>query len=260
MLKRLPARAAYGDGVFVRSLAIRSPAPGHVSLAMEDPVHAFQIDFTHAEGIVTRVHAAWDRRPLSSCGGATDALAAMVGCRLSDQVFDIARHTDASRQCTHLHDMFCIAATHAAQQRPDCRWDVVVPDAVDARITATLSRDGEAVLVLTLESDGHTIHAPEPCRGVSVLKGFMAWVRAHVPPALHEQYFLMQKALFLTQIQRIDAESLIGQSAALSGPPAGTCFGSQPERYGASVRVGVIRRFKPADHGDVLRFFAPRRP
>jgi hypothetical protein len=255
---KLPYRAAYGDGVFVRSLALCSPAPGRTSLAMEDPVHSFQIDFAHADGIVTQVDARWDRHPLSSCGGATDALSAMVGCRLSDSVFDISRHTDASRQCTHLHDMFCIAATHAHQQRPDCRWDVVVPDAIEGRLTATLSRNGEAVLALSLEADGHTIFEPEPCRGLSVLKGFMAWVRTHVPREQHDQYFLMQKALFLAQIQKIDAESLIGQQAFLSGPPAGTCFGSQPERYESSTRVGVIRRFSAETSGDVLRFFRPR--
>jgi hypothetical protein len=254
-MRTLPSRAAYGDGVFVRSLAIRSPAPGRISLAMEDPVHSFQIDFSHAGGIVTGVRARWERHPLSSCSGATDALAAMVGCRLSDSVFDVSRHTDATRQCTHLYDMFCVAATHAHLRRRDCRWDVVVPDAVDARVTATLSRDGVPVLALTLEADGHTIVEPGSCRGVSVLKGFMAWVRTHVPQERHEHYFLMQKALFLAQVQKIDVESLMGQSAALSGPPAGTCFGSQPGRYESSTRVGVIRRFREDTSGDVLRFF-----
>jgi hypothetical protein len=254
----LPYRTAYGDGVFVRSLAIGSPAPGRTSLAMEDPVHSFQIDFSHVEGRITGVEARWDRHPLSSCAGAPDALADMVGCRLSESVFEISRHTDASRQCTHLHDMFCIAATHAHRGLPDCRWDVVVPDAIDGKVTATLLRNGEVVLTLVLEPDGHTIFAPEPCRGLSVLKGFMAWVRRHVPSEQHEQYFLMQKALFLTQIQKIDAESLIGQPAAMSGPPTGTCFGSQAGRYESSTRVGVIRRFRPEMTGDVLHFFRPR--
>ena len=258
-MSRLPARTAYGDGVFVRSLGISSPAPGRTSLGMEDPVHSFQIDFAHADGVITEVEARWDRHPLSSCGGATEALAAMVGCRLSDSVFDVSRHTDASRQCTHLHDMFCIGATHAHRQRPDGRWDVVVPDALHGQVTATLWRNGEVALVITLEEDGHTIVAPQACRGLSVLRGFMAWVRNNVSPDDHEQYFLMQKALFLAQIQKIDAESLVGQNAALSGPPAGTCFGSQPERYATATRVGVIRRFRDDTRGDVLRFFVPRR-
>jgi hypothetical protein len=255
----LPARADYGRGVFVRSLAICTPSPGRISLAMEDPVHAFQIDFAHHEGVVTEVRARWERQPLSSCAGATGALDAMVGCRLSDNLFDIARHADATRQCTHLHDMFCIAATHAHQQRPDCRWDVVVPDAIDAPVTASLVRDGNTVLSLTLERDYHTIAAPEAMRGMSVLKGFLAWVRRHVPAERHEQYFLMQKGVFLAQIQRIDAESMIGREARLSGPPDGTCFGSQPERYASATRVGVIRRFAGETRGDVLRFFRPGR-
>ncbi|WP_077034900.1 DUF2889 domain-containing protein [Pelomonas sp. KK5] len=252
----LPYRKAFGNGVFIRSLEIRTPAPGRVSLAMEDPVHSFRIDFAHEHGVVTEVQAAWDRHPLSSCTGAPDALQEMVGCPLSDSVFDIARFSDGTQQCTHLHDMFCIAATHAHQQRPDCRWDVHVPDATDTQAAATLARNGATVLALTLESDYLTIAAPEACKGLSVLRGFMGWVRANVPPEEHLHYFLMQKALFLAQIQKIDAESLIGQSAMLSGPPAGTCFGSQPSRYVGSTRVGQIRRFDASTGGEqLLKFF-----
>jgi hypothetical protein len=253
----LPYREAFGDGVFVRSLEIRTPSPGRISLAMEDPVHAFRIDFAHRGGIVTEVSAAWDRHPMSSCVGAPDALQQMVGCPLGDSVFDIARHTDSLQQCTHLHDMFCIAATHACQQRPDCRWDVIIPDARDGRVTATLTRNGKAALTLTLERDYQTIAEPEACRGLSVLKGFMAWVRAHVPAEQQLHYFLMQKALFLSQIQKIDAERLIGQQAMLSGPPTGTCYGSQAVRYAGSIRVGEIRRFGADLRAEqLLQFFS----
>ena len=254
---RLPARTEFGSGAFIRSLVLSTPAPGRLSLGMEDPVHAFQIDFSHRAGLITEVHAHWERRPMSSCAGAPDALAAMVGCRLSDSVFDVARHTDANQQCTHLHDMFCIGATHAQQRRPDCRWDVIVPDAVEGSSTATLYRNGEPVLEFEVAADMLTLLAPEACRGISVLKGFLAWVRANVSPELHEQYFLMQKALFLLQVQRLDLESRVGKLAALSGPPAGICFGSQPQRYATAIRVGELRRFRQDSAGELLHFFRP---
>jgi hypothetical protein len=252
----MPARSAYGDGVFVRSLAIRSPSPGKVSLAMEDLVHAFTIDFEHDGDVVKSVHATWVRRPLSSCGGATDALTAMVGCRLADNVFEIARYTDASQQCTHLHDMLCLAITHAHERRPDCRYDLVVPDSVDGTQVATLSRDGRALLEFEV-ADYRRIVNPEACRGLDVLKGFMSWVRANVPKQQHEYYVMMQRGLLVARGQQIDMESLVGQRARLSGPPDGTCFGSQPERYREAVRVGVLRRFNRETASDALQFFDP---
>lgn len=256
----LPLRAAFGQGALVRSLVLRTTAPGRLSLGLEDPVHAFQIELSYDDGVITDVQARWERHPMSSCAGAPQALfEAMVGCRLSDTVFDIARHTDGSQQCTHLFDMFCIAATHAHQGREDCRWDVVVPDAVQGNATATLARNGEPMLVLEVAEDMHTLVAPEACRGISVLRGFMSWVRTHVPAALHEQYFLMQKALFLLQVQRFDLESRTGQPAKMSGPSTGICFASQPGRYESAMRVGVMRRFgaDSVSAGELLRFFKP---
>lgn len=256
--RAMPSRAAYGNGVFVRSLAIRSPEPGQVSLAMEDPVHAFQIHFSHSGGHVTKIDAAWVRSPLSSCGGAADALAgAMQGCRLSDNLFDIARHTDASSQCTHMYDMFCLAATHAHAHRDDCQYDVIVPDAPAGPRRATLERNGEVLLELSID-DSDAIIAPQAWRGVSVLKGFMAKVRADVPAQLHEYYFIMQRALFVARSQFIDLESMIDEPAKHSGPPDGTCFGSQLPAYESAVRTGVLRRFDRESAGDILRFFKPR--
>lgn len=256
--RTMPYRAAYGNGVYVRSLAIRSPAPGRVSLAMEDPVHAFQIDFEHHDDRVTSVRARWVRQPLSSCALAPGALAdAMVGCRLSDNLFDIARHTDAASQCTHMYDMFCLAATHAYARRADCRYDVTVPDAVDGPRRATLTRNGETLLAFAIDGND-TIVDPPAYGGIGVLKGFMAWVRAHVPPQQHEHYFIMQRALFVARSQRIDIESMIGERASRSGPAAGTCFGSQPQRYETALRVGVVRRFDHETAGDALNFFDPR--
>lgn len=254
----MPVRAEYGSGVFVRSLAICSPAAGQVRLAMEDPVHAFQIDFSHREGRVEAIAGRWIRSPLSTCGGAPDALAqAMVSCALRDSLFDIARHTDAASQCTHMYDMFCLAATHAHAARADARYDVTVPDAPGGVRHATLTCNGEILLELTID-DTDVIVAPEPCRGISVMEGFMSWVRANVPAHRHEHYFIMQRALFVARSQWIDLESMIGQHAKRSGPPDGTCFGSQQPEYESALRVGVVRRFDRETMKDVLSFFEPR--
>jgi hypothetical protein len=226
---------------------------------MEDTEHAFQIDFTHADGKVTSVKAAWNRQPFNVCLGATLALEAMVGCRLSDSLFAIARHTDPKQQCTHMYDMFCLAVRHAYEQRPDYRYDVVMPDSVDGPVVATLTRNGEKQLELELEQEDYvTIVRPEPCRGLSILKGFMSWVKGHVPADQHEHYFIMQKALFIARMQKFDVESMLGKSARLSGPPEGVCYASQPERYPAAVRVSVSRHLSRETAGKVLAFFKCR--
>jgi hypothetical protein len=253
---RIPPRRTYGDGVFVRSLAIRRVSPGKISLAMEDPVHAFTIEFEHTDDVVKSVDVTWVRSPFSSCGGASNALTAMVGCKLEDNVFDVARYTEASHQCTHLHDMLCLAVTHAYERRPDYRYDLVVPDSVRGTQVATLSRDGQVLLHFEVE-DYRRVIEPEACRGLDVRKGFMSWVRANVPGAQQEHYVMMQRGLFVARSQQVDLESLVGQRALPFGPPVGVCFGSQPKRYGDAMRVSVPRRFNRETVGETLRFFDP---
>jgi hypothetical protein len=255
---RIPAWAGYGSGVYVRSLALTTPAPGRVCLAMEDTFHAFQITLTHEGGTVSSVVGRWERHPLTSCAGAGEALQQMVGTPLSDSLAAITSRTDARQQCTHMYDMACLAALHAHQGRPDLRFDVLVPDAdtFDGAVTATLSTNGQPQLSLTISSDWQ-IAEPAALRGVSVLKGFMKWVGAHLPAEDYPLYFMLQKALFVSGGQRLDLGAMDDQPGHLSGPPAGTCFGSQPERYADARRAGPPRRFDRSNAHEVLQFFKP---
>lgn len=257
----IPAWPGYGSGVYVRSLALTTPAPGRVCLAMEDIVHAFQITMTHAEGRITGIEANWDREryPHTSCAGAGLALPAMVGCPLGDDLFAVPRHGDARQHCTHMFDMLCVAVQHAHQGLEDRRYDVVVPDAVGGLQVATLSLNGRAVLVFEFDDD-LVLHSPPACQGLSVLRGFMPWVRANVPVQAHTLYFIMQKALFVSRAQKLDLAAMVGQRATLSGPPAGTCFGSQPERVAHAVRMPSLRRLNAQTAGQVLAFFKPESP
>ena len=246
----------YGDYVFIRSLSIRSPAPGHVSLAMEDVAHSFHMDFTHDGSKVTSIKAAWSREPLSSCTGSPQALEALVGCPLSDNIFSIGRNIDSRQLCTHMYDMFCLAATHAYEQRPEYRSDVVIPDSADGPVLAALNRNGEKQLEFEMErQDYQTIVRPEPCRGMNILKGFLPWVRVNVQADQHEHYFSMQKALFIARIQLFNLESTVGKSATLSGPPEGSCYGSQAERYQNAVRIYPPLRWRRDELGKVLESF-----
>ncbi|HEX5804866.1 MAG TPA: DUF2889 domain-containing protein [Macromonas sp.] len=255
LVRHTPPRAEYGTGVFVRSLAITTPAPGQVSMALEDGGHAFRIDGTYADGIITSVNAVWQRQPFNSCSGATQALQTLVGTPLSSHLFNVALMTDSRQQCTHLFDLFCLAVTHAHRQRADVRYDVVVPDpAKGENVSATLYRNREPALQWSLV-DYERIDTPAFCRGVSVLKGFTAWVQAHVPPDEHELYFVMQRALFVARMQKLDMETMVGKPATWSGPPPNSCYGSQSERFSTAVRLDSTRRFSLQDRADPLTFF-----
>ena len=247
---------SHGSNVFVRSLAIVSPWPGRISLAMEDTAHAFQVSFSFEHGRITGVQAAWERHPLSSCSGAAIALRQTIGLRLADSLFDVTRQADRRLQCTHMYDMLCLAVLHAHHGRDDRRYDVVIPDPVDGIGVATLTCNGRTVLELALE-DHDRIVRPERWEGVSVRKGFMPWVQQNVPPDEQEFHFIMQKALFIARGQKRSVGFTAGTPATLSGMAAGTCFGSQPERYADAVRLGTSRRFSQETASDVIRFFKP---
>ena len=253
------ADAGHSDGtnVFVRTLAIVTTEPGVVSLAMEDTAHAFQVSFSFVHDRITGVQAVWHRHPLSSCGGATDALQQLVGLQLGDNLFDVSRQADRFMQCTHMFDMLCLGVVHAFHRREDRRYDVVVPALAKGSVVATLTCNGRTTLELELE-DYHRIVRPKHWQGVSVLKGYLAWVGQNIPADEREYHFIMQKALFVAQAQKHKVGFAAGTRSMLSGMPAGTCFGSQPERYADSVKLGTARKFTKETAGDVIRFFRAR--
>jgi hypothetical protein len=256
---RIPKWAEYGNGIYVRSLIISTHAYGCVNLAMEDIVHAFRITMNHGDGAIRGIDARWDRdrHPMSSCAGAGQTLENLVGLPLDGDLFSLARQTDPRQQCTHMFDMLCLAVQHAHLGLEDRRYDVLVPDALGTRSIATLHLNGREVLEFEFDDDLRLIR-PAPCAGLSVLKGFMSWVRAHVPPPDQPLYFVMQKALFVSQAQKMDLASMGGLPGTLSGPPLGTCFGSQPHRYESSIRMHSLRRFDRNNLHDVLAFQVPR--
>ena len=248
---------SHESNVFVRSLAIVSPEQGRVALAMEDTAHAFQVSFSFEHDRITGVQAAWERHPLSSCGGAADALQQMVGLRLADSLFDVTRQADRRLQCTHMYDMLCLAVLHAYHGREDRRYDVLVVDSAPGIVAATLKCNGRTMLELALE-DHHRIVQPERWQGVSVREGFMPWVKQNIPPGDQEYHFIMQKALFVARGRKLNVGLTPGMLSMQSGMAAGTCFGSQPERYADSVKLGTSRRFTKETAGDVIRFFKAR--
>ncbi|HEX5805808.1 MAG TPA: hypothetical protein VFY31_05675 [Macromonas sp.] len=253
---RVPPRPEYGQGLYIRSLAIVTPAPGVVAAALEDSAHAFELEFTHDQGIITSVRARWFRHPFTSCSGVEQTLAANVGHPLGGHLLSVMKMSDRVQQCTHQYDLFCLAVTHAFHGREDRRYDVVITDPVQGDLVpTTLYLNGQPVLEW-LVKDYEQLVSPEHCRGVNTMKGFTSWVKANIPPEQHELYFMAQRAWFVARTQKLDIESMEGQPAPWSGPPAGNCHGTQPQRYASAVRTdNSMRRFTPGGNNATLAFF-----
>ena len=233
---RMRPNSAYGGGQFVRALEIRQTGPQHYAVGMEDAFHAMLVHFAHDGAQITEARGEWIRAPLSGCLGAPSALQAMIGAPLSSDLRALGNQTDIRQQCTHLFDVLRIGIAHAAQGRPDRRTDVIVPDATEGVVTVRLFVDGVERRQISILKPDMTIYAPEAYRGAPFLQGFAAWAHAHIDDAQYEEFFLMQRAFFVSAGRRADMISYYGTPAPLSGPPTGSCFGSQSGRFEQGVR------------------------
>ncbi|RJG18847.1 DUF2889 domain-containing protein [Massilia cavernae] len=255
-LPQIQPNPHYGDGYFLRALRIATPSPGTVLLGMEDSYHAFEISFAHDGTHVTSIDTRWHRHPMSACSGAVGAIDGMVGCRVDGGMRELQAYLDHRQQCTHIFDMFRLGVLHAFHGREDRRYDVIVHDAPQQPQVAQLLLNGVGVLSLTLEND--VILAPEKYRGVNVFHGFGTWIAAHLDGEKVEQAFMLQRALFVAGGRRLDLAASVGSPSSLSGPPTGSCYASQPERYPRSVRLDNTRELWQAP-GEVLRFLPAKR-
>lgn len=251
-----PPNPHYGEGKFIRSLAIRRLSSSRYAFAMEDPFHAFDVTFEHDGHKVTSLVSQWHRQPLSNCGGASEALGELVGAPLSNDIYTAGECFDRRQQCTHQFDMFSVALVHAYREYEDRRYDVIVEDARDGRVRPRLYLNNQQVLELQLE-DHHLIVAPSRYRGVSLMRGFTAWANENLALEEREHAFIVQKAMFVAAGRRLDVVAMAGQRAALSGPPAGSCYASGSSSYASAVRRVDIRDFSDSPVTEVLKFFAP---
>lgn len=237
---RMPANPAYGGGYFVRSTVFRRRDADRVEAVMEDPFHALALSIRHDDRQLLDVDARWERHPLSSCSGAGVALAGLAGLPLIDDLRTRWARAEPALQCTHMFDTLRLAAVHAARRRPDRRYDVLLPDAPEGLQPVQLRRDGAIVLEIEIDAD-FRIAAPAAYAGAPLLAGFARWASERLSAEEFEHMFLVQRGAFVGRGQRFDITRLYGLSGELSGPPLATCFGSQPARYAASVRLPNAR-------------------
>ena len=241
-----PARR--GAGVFRRRIALEARA-GEVRGELADDFHHFAVRLRHDGERGIEVEGQAVRVPWSTCPGATDPLRRMVGAPVSDRILTVFQHTRPREQCTHLHDLACLALTHAARNEARRVYDVAVPDRTQDATEAVLRCDGETVLRWQLRGSRVERGAPPGFDGLSLATyPFLDFLLADLRdrPAVAEAAWILQRALFVSGGRRRHVE--VGHDAKrLASVLGSACYTLAPERVDEARRVGDnVRDFSDA--------------
>lgn len=208
-----------------------TPAPGVVCSEVEDDFHCMSVTIHHREGVTTSIEPVLERAPWSTCPGAVD--------RLKETFSGVALAAYAERgekreNCTHLHDLATLAATHAFDGEP-LVYDILVSDPVAGRRDIELRRNSQTLLQWA-QVDGQIVE-PSELAGMTLDK-LSRWIGSLDPPT-QEAARLLRWGAMIANGRTIP---LARQSDA-SRMPAGNCYTFQPERRVQARRIGEIRDF-----------------
>ncbi|MBT8123599.1 MAG: DUF2889 domain-containing protein [Gammaproteobacteria bacterium] len=236
-----PLNANYGNGVFRRKIQLKKISETVTTAVLEDFYHAFCLQLSHDKNQVISIEAHWYRRPFSACGGAAQAIEAVKGLSLSENLLDLPSHLDPRQQCTHIFDAANLAITHSCRDEQFRLYELEIPDMVEGQQNARLFQNGDCIINWNLEEG--TIVAPEKFQGVSSRKGLTSWAARNLPPAQLEAVIVLQRGIFLSTGNAKDFTSLIGKAQSLSGPSNQVCYASQLKRIEQSVRLGAAKDY-----------------
>ena len=210
---------------------IVTPASNRVSSEVEDDYHCMGVTIHHDGLRATKVEAAIQRAPWTTCPGAVARLEqTFTGVPLEG----FATRGEKRTNCTHLHDLAVLAAAHAADH-DSLIYDILVSDPIEGRRQTELRRDGRRVLGW-VEVDGRIVE-PEALAGVSVEK-LRPWIDS-LDSAGQEAARLLRWGTILAHGRTIPWE----RQSDSSRLPVGNCYTFQPDRITQAKRIGVIRDF-----------------
>lgn len=235
-------------GTFRRSIALESRG-GEVRGELADDFHHFAVRVVHDGERAVEVEGEDVRFPWTTCAGALVPLRRMVGAPVSARVLEVFKHTRPREQCTHLHDVACLALTHAARGEGRRRYDVALPDRVRGATEAVLRCDGEDLLRWRLA--GHRVERSTP----DVFDGLLLATSPFLDflldelrdrPALVEAAWILQRAVFIGGGRRYDFEGM-REAKDFAAVMGAACHTFAPERVGDAKRVGgTVRDFSDA--------------
>jgi hypothetical protein len=252
----LPAREDYGRGRYRRCIVLEARGR-EVRGELADDFHHFAVRVVHDGARATAVEGEDVRVPWVTCPGAVAPLRRMEGAPLGRSLADLERHTDARAQCTHLHDLACLALAHAARVEAGGaarrRYDVAVPDRVGGVAEATLARDGAPLSTWRIEGSALTGATPSALDGMPLRgAGFRAHLRG-LDDDLAEAAWVFRRAVFIALGRQHDFDRMEGawRFARLVGP---SCHTFDPARVDRAHRVlGSVRDFSASAEGILRR-------
>lgn len=203
---------------------------GAVVAQMEDDYHCMSVTLEHDGKRVTAVLPDMNRAPWTTCPGAPAKLVETFAGRLLAEV--TARH-DKQANCTHLHDLAVLAASHA-HERGGFTYAMIASDPVDGERILDIRRDGVAVMQW-VEREGVLV-SPDAINGKTLMT-LRDWISA-LPEAEREAARLLQWASIVAHGRTLPWERLY---LAENMPP--NCYSFQPERVAKATRVGKIIDF-----------------
>ena len=215
-------------------------SPGRVVGELEDHAHGMRCTIEHDGSVITAVNADFRRIPMSTCLGAGDPLAELVGVAVGSGFADFFRDGRARRNCTHMFDIAWLATAHAARGDVVRQYDVEMPDEdADGRTTTRLLRDGE--LVLEWELLNAVIQAPAELAGRELFRGFTSWAVDRYEGDALEAVLVLQKARFVSRSRRFLMRP--GPLAQIEKDAlTGVCHGYGAARVDQAVRLPDTHR------------------
>lgn len=250
----LPARTDYGAGCFRRRIVLEATSSG-VRGELADDFHHFAVDLTIRDGRVAGVEGEGIRVPWATCPGALASLRALVDLPLTRDLRGLHRSTAPRTQCTHLHDLACLAVAHAdrlAVEGDDRRvLEVALPDRVAGETTATLdqrtaSEKSETSFRLEWQIEGNLIASStaDVFSGVPLSgRAFQAVLGVTQDPDLVEAAWVLQRAVFVGTGRRHDFERM-PTAETFASVVGGACHSFAPERVAEAKKIpGTVRDF-----------------
>jgi len=242
----VPVRAGYGNGRYRRCIVLQTDDTV-VSGELADDFHHFAVRLRHDGRRVVSVEGEDVRVPWTTCPGALEPLRRMRGARLSTPLPELLRFTPAREQCTHWHDLACLAIAHAARAASGGssrrRYDVTVADRVDGRTVCELARDARTRLRWRMHQSDISESTPELFRGRTLSGRDFRRFCAGLDDDLAEAAWVLRRAIFIGLGRQHDFEN-IAEASTFAPVVGAACHTFDPARIGDARRVyGTLRDF-----------------
>jgi hypothetical protein len=242
----------YGSGCYRRRVRVQNIDAHTVLAEMEDDQHGFRIRVSHDGNVMTSIQSESLRIPMTTCGGAGDVLAKLVGVPLSDSPRSLGAHANPREHCTHQYDLLGLAITHARRPEVVRQYDVTIYDIVDGVQRVTGEYNGEMLLDWTLR--GAIIESEGVWQGVSVQKGFAQWAEQHLSPLQFELALVVQRGMLVSTTRYVLIPPMEGMGLLDDPMQKGVCYSYSEPVIQRAIRFGDNHR----DFSDVpeqlLRF------